>query len=254
MRLYFLLPILLFFIGCQTPTSNTVEEVTYQAPKHHSESINAVFSAHGGYEQWSNMKTLSYDRGDERTITNLQNRKIRLETDERVIGFDGTDVWIAPDTLDTERIRFFHNLYFYFFSMPFVVGDDGASYESVPPRILQGKEYYGVKVSYGAGVGDAPDDNYIIWYDPDTFLMEWLMYTVTYRSGEPSDKYSLIRYDDWKEVEGLLLPTFLQWYTYEDTVGEPRGDGARFSNINLAPLPPSDSLFAMPEQAAIAPR
>ena len=255
MRLFYLL-LVIVLIGCQSTTSTAeTATYTYQSPAHHSESIDRVFAAHGGYEKWSQMKTLSYLKGDESTITNLQNRKIRLESPGRTIGFDGADVWVSPDTLATDRIRFYHNLYFYFYSMPFVVGDPGASYEDLPARILNGKSYEGVKVSYGAGVGDAPDDNYIIWYDPKTYLMEWLMYTVTYRSGEPSDSYSLIKYDGWQEVNGLLLPTFLQWYQYDqEVVGDPRGDGAQFSEIRLSEQAPESSLFARPDNAAIAPR
>ena len=201
------------------------------------------------------MKSLSYMKGDEYTVTNLKNRRIRLESPAQVIGFDGKEVWISPDTLKTDRARFYHNLFFYFYSMPFVVGDKGAYYEDVPEKVLNEKLYKGVKVSYGDGIGDSPDDNYIIWYDPETFKMEWLMYTVTYRTGEPSDRYSLIKYDDWKDFNGLLLPSFLQWYQYDgETVGEPRGDGTRFTEIQIAEEMPDNVLFEMPENAAIAPR
>ena len=104
------------------------EEQAYQAPSHHSATLTAVFDAHGGYEQWSKMKSLSYTKGDESTITNLQNRQIRLESPDQTIGFDGNDVWITPDSVDVSRARFYHNLYFYFYAMPFVVGDPGAFY------------------------------------------------------------------------------------------------------------------------------
>ena len=243
-------------MACQPSQSSneSTEESTYKNPDHLSAALTLGFEAHGSYEMWSQMKTLSYQRGDESTITNLHNRKIRLESEERVIGFDGEEVWVTPDSLDASRARFYHNLYFYFYAMPFVVGDPGAIYEEVESRQLMGKEYKGIKVSYQENVGDAPDDNYILWVDPDTNRMEWLMYTVTYRSGEPSESYSLIKYDGWNEFNGLLLPTTLQWYTFEgDTVGEARGNGALFENILLDNSSPADSLFEMPEGAQIAP-
>ena len=240
--------------ACQKPSSDTTRLETYQSPAHHTSSLSNVFNTHGGFEQWSKMKTLSYKKGDEATTTNLQNRMIRLETAERTIGFDGEKVWVAPDTVDASRARFYHNLYFYFYAMPFVVGDPGASYEDLDAKEIAGKSYKGIKVSYGEGVGDAPDDNYIIWYDPETFRMEWLMYTVTYRSGEPSDKYGLIRYDQWAENNKLMLPTSISWYTYEeDSVGALRSE-ASFENIVISEDTPSASLFAMPENAQVAPR
>jgi len=243
-------------LACQ-PSGHKKEEPTgqtpYKAPEHHSESLTKVLDAHGGYERWSNMKTLSYTRGDEATITNLKNRKIRLESPLQTIGFDGEHVWVVPDTADASNARFYHNLYFYFFSMPFVVGDPGAFYEDMKPRPLLGKTYHGIKVSYGENVGDAPDDNYILWYDPQTNKMEWLMYTVTYRDGAPSDDYHLIKYNEWKEINGLLLPTSMQWYQFgNDKVGNMRKEVV-FDKIQISTDTPADSLFIMPKGAQIAP-
>ncbi|WP_420317389.1 DUF6503 family protein [Ekhidna sp.] len=246
-------------IACQPNNQKDIPEEAVQAesiynePGHHSESLTKVMHAHGGYEQWSKMKSLSYMKGEESTITNLQNRKIRLESPKQTIGFDGEVVWVTPDTIDASRARFYHNLYFYFYAMPFVVGDPGAFYEDVEPRELSGKTYNGIKISYGENIGDAPDDNYILWYDPETNKMEWLMYTVTYRSGEPSNTYKLIKYDQWAEVNGLLLPTAIQWHQFkDDSVGE-MSNKVRFEDIKITEEVPSDSLFVMPVDAQIAP-
>lgn len=252
------LGIILLAVACkpaaQKEAAEEVQTPAYEKPAHHSELLTKVFDAHGGHEQWSKMKSLSYLKGEESTVTNLQNRKIRLESPKQTIGFDGKDVWIAPDTLDTSRARFYHNLYFYFYAMPFVVGDPGAYYEEVKSRELAGKTYNGIKVSYGDGIGDAPDDNYILWVDTETNKMEWLMYTVTFRTGEAADKYSLIKYADWDELNGLTLPTSLQWFKFDgETVGEARGEATIFENIEISEEAPKENLFAMPEGAAIAP-
>lgn len=253
-----ILPFLItvFLLGCQQTEQQNSEPVAPVAETgHHIESLTEVFDAHGGYQLWSSMKSLSYEKGDESTVTNLQNRKIRVESPEQTFGFDGEDVWVLPDSADASRARFYHNLYFYFYAMPFVVGDPGARYEEVEPKELQGKEYNGIKVSYGDGVGDSPEDNYILWYDPETNQMEWLMYTVTYTSGEPSDKYSLIKYEGWESIEGLRLATTLQWYMYDgETVGEKRGEPSVFTNVRLSTDAPSSDLFEMPVGAQVAPR
>jgi hypothetical protein len=137
--------------------------------------------------------------------------------------------------------------------MPFVLGDPNTFFEDLPERKLAGKTYKGVKVSFGENVGDSPKDYYIVWYDPATFKMEWLMYTVTFKSDEANENYSLIKYDQWTDVNGLILPQKLQWYTFkEDTVGEMRNE-ALFENIMLSKEAPSDSLFIMPANAKVAP-
>lgn len=258
MRLFYFILLAVLFIACQKTQNSSTEIATtpsVELPSHHSELLTKVFEAHGGYAQWNQMKSLSYKKGGESTITNLENRKIRVEDSERVIGFDGNAVWIQPDTIDASRARFYHNLYFYFYAMPFVVGDPGAYYEEVPSMVIKGKKYNGIKVSYNEGVGDASDDNYVLWIDPDSNQMEWLMYTVTYRSGEPSDNYRLINYLEWGSFNGLRLPTQIQWFHYDgDSVGAERGEPVLFADIEINESFPADSLFEMPEQAIIAPR
>lgn len=231
----------------RTPGQSLVSEIS------HSAAIKKVFDAHGGYERWQQMNQLTYMKGDEKTITDLKNRKILLSSSQQTIGYDGNEVWISPDTLDASNARFYHNLYFYFYAMPFVLGDPGINYEDLAPRSLNGDTYNGIKISYASGIGDSPKDNYIIWYDPETYTMEWLMYTVTYRSGEASDKYSLIKYDEWKSVNGLVLPTKLQWHVYEDdAVGDVRGE-ALFESVSITDEKPNQSQFRRPENSKIAP-
>lgn len=244
-------------VGCQSNQSaEEKQEEPQQVVKtdHHSENIAKVFEAHGGFEKWASMKQLSYTKGGESTVTNLANRKIKLVSDQRTIGYDGENVWVMPDTIEVGNARFYHNLYFYFYSFPFVVGDPGVFYEDIEPKEILGTTYNGIKITYGEGVGDTPKDYYIIWYNPETYKMEWLMYTVTYRSGERNENYRLINYGEWAELEGLLLPTSLQWYQYQDDViGEKRGDKVAFENISISAEAPSDDIFAMPEGAQLAP-
>lgn len=258
MRLFIFALSIATIAACQPSSgSSSADEQTpaYTIPSHHTEQLSKLLDAHGGYEQWSKMNTLSYSKGDESTITNLQNRKIRLETDKKVIGFDGNEVWVAPASVDASKARFYHNLYFYFYAMPFVVGDPGAYYEAVDSMNIKGKSYNGIKISYLDGVGDASDDNYILWTDPETNQMEWLMYTVTYRSGEPSENYRLINYEDWGSFNGLILPTKMQWYHFDgDSIGGKRGDAMIFENVIIDKTYPPDSLFVKPENAIVAPR
>ncbi|MBC6427233.1 MAG: hypothetical protein GDA51_12395 [Ekhidna sp.] len=243
--------------GCQqtgADKSLRSNEAEYKQPAHHIDALTEIFKAHGGYEQWDRMKTLSYKKEEETTITHLKNRKIRLESPDRVIGFDGENVWVTPDSADASNARFYHNLFFYFYAMPFVVGDPGANYEVLEKRELKGKAYNRIKIGFNQGVGDAPDDNYIIFSDPETNRMEWLMYTVTYRSGKPGEKYNLINYKSWEEFNSLILPTAIEWYQFQnDSVGGPRSEVV-FENIEILESAPDPALFEMPEGAQIAPR
>jgi hypothetical protein len=110
----------------------------------------------------------------------------------------------------------------------------------------------GIKVSYGDGVGDSPKDNYILYYDDASKQMQALMYTVTFRSQEASEKFNLIKYDEWQAVAGILLPKKLQWYNYKnDSVGEMRNE-VLFSEVMLSKTKPDERIFLKPEGAGIA--
>ena len=136
--------------------------------------------------------------------------------------------------------------------MPFVVGDPGVFYEDLEPKELLGKSYNGVKISFKDGVGDSPKDNYIIWYDPNTYLMEWLMYTVTFGKTETNELYKLIRYDSWGTFNELLLPTTIAWYSYENNLVGDITKTVSFQDIQVSEDAPKDTIFDMPINGKIA--
>ena len=82
--------------------------------------------------------------------------------------------------------------------------------------------------------------------------MEWLAYTVTYRSKEPSDNFRLIRYADWKDVNGLILSHNLTWFKYEDgEVVEPARDPMLVSDMSFSTTALAEATYAKPEGAEV---
>ena len=237
MRTFLTIALGFLFFSCQktakqtTTTDNLEAEVvqiihTDKYPK----AIAKVFQAHGGMEAFRKMHTLIFElvnpEGAEKHSIDLKNRYSRIETDKFVIGFDGEEAWIDQDsTYFQGDPRFYHNLMFYFYAMPFVLGDEGIQYQEVAPLSFNGVAYPGYQISYEANVGDSPDDNYFLYYDPETFEMKFLGYTVTYFSKEKSTKISLIEYAEWQKENGFLLPKTLKWRTFDkDSVGEVKSE------------------------------
>jgi hypothetical protein len=231
--------------------TNQQQAESKAATAHHSEQIAKIFKAHRGFNQWAEMKTLKFSKDGEHHWIDLNSRKVLVEGQKRTIGFDGKNVWVVPDSL-TNGARFYHNLYFYFYAMPFVLGDPGIHYEDVGNKQLFGMNLHGIKISYGDGVGDSPKDNYILYYNEESSTMKALMYTVTFRSQESSDKFSLIKYDTWQDVNGVLLPEKIQWYNFKnDSIGEMRNE-VLFTNVSLSKDQVDQNLFAIREGAGIA--
>ncbi|WP_124978985.1 DUF6503 family protein [Nonlabens xiamenensis] len=239
-----------------TTSHHQTDEMPTTAPKdsldmtRYPEAIQEVFKAHGGLQRWDDMKSLTYTMGDQVTITDVDSRDIQIETPTHSIGSRDGSVWIAQDStyFPKEQARFYHNLMFYFYAMPFLLADDGIVYSEASPLDKDGIQYPGIKIAYEDNVGDSPEDNYILYYHPETKQMNWLAYTVTYGKNETSDQYSFIHYNKWQEINGLLLPEELTWYTVENgQPTDPKGEPRVFTKVDIDAAPLDPSTFEMPE-------
>lgn len=261
---YILLASLLLTIACKNNTNSEVtavemtSESTEVAKTNYPETIAKVFETHGGIDKWNAMNNLCFQidgrNGIETHTTDLNSRKAKIETEKYTMGFDGEQFWLSQEDsiYDVNRVKFYHNLMFYFHAMPFILGDDGITYEIVPDIEVDGATYNGTKISYGNDVGYSDNDNYIIYSNPETNQMEWLAYTVTYGKEESSDRYSFIKYADWQDVNGLVLPKTLQWYNVEDGKPTTMRNEMNFEKVTATETVLEDAVFEAPENAMIA--
>ncbi|WP_194851643.1 DUF6503 family protein [Nonlabens antarcticus] len=256
------LPLLaiLLLVSCREQTdkdlkdSNPVEmEVQPVNMGKYSQNLQDVFAAHGGLEKWNNMHSLTFtmpgENKDEVQTIDLKTRKTFIKTEKYDLGFDGEKIWLQQDStyFKPERAEFYYNLMFYFYAMPFVLADDGITYTDVPALEMNGVSYPGIKVSYDAGIGNSPDDEYILYYDPSTKQMAWLSYTVTYGKEGKSDKLSYINYNKWQEINGLLLPEELTWYNVENgKPTEPSGPARKFTKVDIDAAAMDNSMYEKP--------
>jgi hypothetical protein len=249
-----LLPLLFFFACQEAPRKNTAEVLPMQ--RSFPKSIEALFNAHGGYDLWSNMNTLSYDiikeGGSEKQIIDLKDRRERIEGANFTMGFDGTDTWVEADTSYKGNPIFYKNLMFYFYAMPFVIGDDGIVYGETDDLVFDGESYPGIKISYNDGVGVSSKDEYFVHFSSKTNEMVWLGYTVTYFSNEKSAKIGWIKYDDWKTFNGLKLPQSISWFKTENNFPTEFRNKVEFDNILIEKKRIEDKIFAKTKSAIIA--
>lgn len=237
-------------VGKAPSESSTEQNMNY--PK----MLHDILEVHGGMEQWRSMRSLVFEipRSEfvERHTTDLYSRKDRIDTPKYTMGFDGTDVWLLDEDKQYEGDPvFYHNLMFYFFAMPFVLADDGIVYSETEDLVFENINYPGLRISYNAGVGTSPKDEYFIHFDKNTGRMAWLGYTVTYRSGEKSSRIKWIRYKSWQQVSGIYLPETIVWYNYEGrTIKEPK-NSVSFTNVELSKNPRPDEFYKKPERSVV---
>jgi hypothetical protein len=220
-------------------------------------SITKVFDAHGGIDNWNKMQSLAFTmekpNGKEITTTNLKTRSEYIDTPTYTMGSDKTKLWVNEKNGNEFKgnAKFYKGLMMYFYAMPFIVGDDGIIYEDAEPLVFEGKTYRGILISYNAGIGESPNDEYIIYYDSETGQMQWLAYTVTFGKDGKSKDFHFIRYNNWQTINGLVLPKSMDWYTYEDNQPIAKRNTVEFSDITLSENAPEAAMFTKPKGAKI---
>lgn len=247
----FLFVLSLVFFACKrehkTEVSNDQTEVLNTIA--YPDNVSKIFKAHGGIDDWNEMKSMYFEiekpnQNDQYKVA-LKSRKSLITTPHHLLGFDGENVWLKD--LDSVKYKsnpkFMYNLMFYFYAMPFVLGDEGITYSDAKPLDFEGKTYHGILISYDKGVGESPEDEYILYYNPETYQMEWLGYTVTYFSKEKGKEFHFIKYGDWQNVNGLILPQTLSWYNYENNKPTTFRNDVNFKNISLSKEVYNDDLF-----------
>jgi len=251
---------LVFSCNQSTNTKNVKVKTNELDTRVYLGNISKVFDAHGGIDTWNAFESLYFEiekpTANDAYNVALKDRKSLISMEHHKLGFDGKSVWIQNlDTIPYKgNAKFYYNLMFYFYAMPYVLGDDGIHYEDVDPISFEGKEYPGVKISYDAGIGTSSDDEYVLYYDKDTYKMSWLAYTVTYFSKEKSKTFNLIKYNEWNTVAGIELPKKIQWYIFKEgkIEGADEGHGSvSFVNAKLSKEKPKDGLFKVPEDGTI---
>ena len=219
------------------------------------ENLTKVFNAHGGIDAWKSMKSLSFTMekpdGKEVTLTNLESREALIESSNATIGFDGNKAWYV-NKMEGEYKgyppKFYYNLMFYFYSMPFILSDDGINYADVEPLVFEGVTYPGIQVTYNAGVGETPEDRYVLYYNPETYKMEWLGYTVSFVPGIDKKELHFRKYGDWQEVNGLQLPKTITGYGFKNDKPTEAKSTTNFIDIQVNEKVIDASKFAKPEK------
>lgn len=217
--------------------------------------LQKVLAAHGGLDAWSKLQSMTYEivkeGQNEKQLIDLQDRRERIEAKNFTMGYDGSDFWLEADTTYKGNPIFYKNLMFYFYAMPFVIADEGINYGDTPDLTFDGITYPGIRISYNSDIGVSPEDEYFVHYNPDTYQMEWLGYTVTYYSKEKSTSVKWIRYNDWATYDNLVLPKSLAWYTLEE--GQPITERNRlqFADVIISKEKLPASTFQKTEGAKI---
>lgn len=184
-------------------------------------------------------------------LTNSTAGKTRLELKNgTVIVFDGKTCWLYPPDADLERARFHSLTWPYFLAAPMKLRDPGSSLEDLGKMELQDREYDAAKLTFEPGVGDTPEDWYVLYRDPESDRLHAMAYIVTYFGNEapPAKEPHAITYENFEDVDGIPIPMLWRFWNWskEDGLQEQLG---QFEIANVEFVTPDDDAFKAPEGA-----
>lgn len=178
--------------------------------------------------------------------------RVRIEQRGGVLlVFDGSRAWVSPDTAQFKGARFHLRTWTYFLAAPFKLRDPGARLVEMGSLPLLGKDYPAARLTFDSGVGDTPDDWYVLYRDPQTNYLAAMAYIVTYgkdREHAEADPH-VVFFQDFTSIEGVVLPTrwtFHHWKQETGAQGEPIGQ-VRLQHIRF--VEPEEGAFSKPAAA-----
>lgn len=177
--------------------------------------------------------------------------RIDLAEGGRLI-FDGERAWVVrPSGEPFPRARFHLLTWPYFISAPWKLGDPGVQLSPVDQRPLEGEMLPSARLTFERGVGDTPDDWYVVFADPETNELRALAYIVTYGTTveEASEDPHVATYEQFVEVEGMRVPSLLRFWNWNENGGiqGPPIGRASFTEVSFREAP--EGFFRIPPTA-----
>ena len=214
-----------------------------------------MLSHHGGLTTWKKKETLKFlvntPDGVEAHFVDLRNNRDRVEGTGYAMGYDGRSVWMSADTTFNGDPAIYHNLYSFFFNMPFLLANKGGRFSDVDPIVFGGLEYPGIKVTLEENINPGFGKEYFIHYSPLSYRMNWLGYTTNNGMKSPTPQINWVRYEDWFYTERLVLPELISWYKYENgELTEPKYQVA-FNEVEIGRGGCNAGIFEKPEDAIV---
>ena len=180
---------------------------------------------------------------------------VRMELEGgTVLGYDDGDAWVAPAEAEIQGARFHVLTWPYFLAAPMKLRDPGSRLEDLGKRPFRdGRERPAAKLTFGDGVGDTPDDWYVVYRDDQNRLVS-MAYIVTFGKSveEAEEEPHAISYSEFKEIDGVVIShrwQFWNWNEADGIVGDAIGE-ATLENVSF--VEPAADAFTRPADARSA--
>jgi uncharacterized protein DUF6503 len=240
-----------------------------QAGPTRSQALTSALKAHGGLTTWQSYARMDYATTDFplganapfdfTQTTDLRNRHHLTQGKNFTAGKNQHNAWALPnnDALGLPP-AFFESGNFYFIAMPFVFADPGVITKDLGQTTFQNKTYNLVSVTYPAGIGDTPEDDYMLYIDAKTHRLKMIDFIPTsaeINGDTPKDQLprKALVFDNWQQANGLLVPSKLTFYGWADGQLQGQGNTYTIHNVYFSTTPPKPSIFTAQHSPIIQP-
>ncbi len=173
-------------------------------------------------------------RGSYRARTNSTGVVLTRQEDSATVAYADEDVFLWPPDAEWPRARFDVLTWHYFFWVPYKLTDDGVNVAEEQLDFSGSGPESIIRLTFGEGIGDAPDDWYLIRRDSTTGLIDAVAYIVTYsKSTEEAeaDPHAIL-YSDYRDVQGIPIAHRWTFHYWGNGIGEQLGE-ATISNVEF---------------------
>ncbi len=268
-RVWIWIPWMLAVMACGAPTEthpgaeseNAAEQAAAaQEEERKASYVRSIEEAHG-LDAWSSKDTVSArieitfggnPALDARMTFTPSMSKVRLDQGEASVIWDGETAWVTPADAEFPRARFHVLTWPYFLAAPMKLRDPGTRLELLGAKSVETELHDAARLTFGEGVGDTPEDWYVLYRHPQTSRLEGMAYVVTYGTTveDANQEPHAILYDDFQDVEGVAIPTTWEFRLWSEekagVYGDPLGE-AKLSDVRF--VTPEEGTFQVPEDA-----
>ena len=223
--------------------------------KRGQEILAQCLKAHGGLDRWNKFQALEYTLINNGMpvyqLTHLQDRRAYIKSQDFEVGFDGKVAWSYPnaENISGKSPAFYYNLDFYFVAIPFVLKDPGVHVVYQGAETINDKPYEVLKVTFANDVGFTPEDIYLLYLDPESTILQMLVYSISYFEKEEKGLLKSAKfYSDYQEVQGLLMPGKMENFEWDDgRIGASKNHIRLFKNVRFLDAVPDPDIFSIRE-------
>ncbi len=165
--------------------------------------------------------------------------------------YDGNMAWVSPEDAEFPRARFHALTWPYFLAAPFKLDDSGATVAETGVKTMNGNTYATGRLTFDEGVGDAPDDWYILYADSESHVLEAMAYIVTFGkdTAEAEKDPHAITYENYETIDGIPVPMTWQFWNWNREQGIHGDRIGRVELSNFQFTAPSAEAFQKPADA-----